>query len=270
MEEAFADFGHIAGDVVLFGAPVSNREATAAFISRLESEGISPRSAICTGDVVAYCANPAETVDLLRAFGCPVIAGNCEVQLAGDADDCGCGFVSGSVCDTLSEAWFAHARASLGPDARRWMAELPQFGVFTHARGRFAVIHGGATQINRYIWPNDPASVYEEEVAQVRQIMGHVDGIVCGHAGIAFQRQVAGVHWINAGSIGMPPHDGRPETRYARLSADGVVFERLRYDWGVAKASMHSAGLTQGYDKTLIDGVWPSEDVLPPTLRRAG
>ncbi len=34
-------------------------------------------------------------------------------------------------------------------------------------------------------------------------------------------------------------------------------------------AAMERAGLTQGYHSALRSGYWPSEDVLPPELRRA-
>ena len=44
---------------------------------------------------------------------------------------------------------------------------------------------------------------------------------------------------------------------------------RLAYDHAAAAADMRAAGLTQGYDRALETGWWPSEDVLPPALRRA-
>ena len=79
---------------------------------------------------------------------------------------------------------------------------------------------------------------------------------------------VGGKHWINTGAIGLPPHDGRPETRYATLSDGEVTFQRLSYDHDTAFARMRAAGLTQGYHQTLNTGLWPSEDVLPEELRR--
>ena len=74
--------------------------------------------------------------------------------------------------------------------------------------------------------------------------------------------------WINAGAIGLPPHDGRPETRYAVLTDGDVVFHRLSYDYETERQAMTDAGLVQGYDQTLSTGIWPSEEVLPPELRR--
>lgn len=258
-----ADLGAVEGEVILFGGPYSNLAALEALAERV---GATP--AICTGDVVAYCGAPAETVTRLRALGWPVVAGNCERQLAEGAGDCGCGFGEGTECDLLSRGWYAHADAALDADACAWMAVLPDMAVFSHSGRRYAVIHGGATAINRFLWPSSPEAAFAEEVAAITAAVGPVDAVVAGHCGIAFQREVAGVHWINAGAIGLPPHDGRPETRFVRLTGQGAVIERLDYDWQAAQSAMRAVGLVQGYDATLETGVWPSEDVLPDELRR--
>ncbi|MEM8632901.1 MAG: metallophosphoesterase family protein [Pseudomonadota bacterium] len=262
------ELGHLEGEVIVFGGPVSNLHATEAFLQRMGAEGRAPRQVICTGDLAAYCGHPAETIAAVRAFGCAVVAGNCEEQLAGAAKDCGCGFGDGTACDALSGAWYAHAAAAVTDDQRQWMADLPKLVTFTHARGRFAVIHGGAQSINRFIWSTSPEDLFAEEIATLRARLGDIDGVFAGHSGIAFQRSVDSVHWINAGSIGMPPHDSRDATRYARLTNDGVLIERLAYDAAAARAAMESVGLTQGYHRTLTDGLWPSEDVLPAELKQ--
>ena len=85
------DLGPMDGPVVLFGGPYSNLEALQALAGV-----IGERNAICTGDVVAYGAEPVETVNLMRAMAVPSIAGNCERQVAKGALDCGCGFDEGS------------------------------------------------------------------------------------------------------------------------------------------------------------------------------
>ena len=77
-----ADFGHFEGPLVLCGGPYSNLQATEAMV-----EAARGRPVICTGDVVAYCADPAATVRLVRASGWHVIAGNCEQQIAEGAED---------------------------------------------------------------------------------------------------------------------------------------------------------------------------------------
>jgi len=200
--------------------------------------------------------------------GWPTIAGNVERQLAADADDCGCGFEDGSTCDRLSAKWYAHARNEMTDDLRSRMAALPDIATVTVEGRRYAVIHGGVTDISRFLWPSSPDEDFATEIETLRDILGHIDGVIAGHSGIAFHRDVAGVQWINAGALGLPPHDGRPMTRYAMLDRGEVTIHRLNYDWQGAQAAMRAAGLTDGYDVTLETGIWPSEDVLPPALMR--
>ncbi len=257
-----ADFGHFEGPVVLCGGPYSNLQATQAMVA-----AAGDRPVICTGDVVAYCADPAATVELVRASGWHVIAGNCEQQIAEGADDCGCGFGDGTACDLLSRGWYPHALAATGQEARDWMAALPEVATFVQDGRRYAVVHGGGTAVNRFIWPSSADSDFEAEIAAVERMTGPLDGVVAGHCGVAFNRCVGRHHWINAGAIGLPPHDRRPETRYAVLDAGEVTIERLAYDHDGARAAMEAAGLQQGYDAALSSGVWPSEDILPPELR---
>ena len=257
------DFGRFDTPVVLFGGPYSNLEALRALCETLDG-----RPAICTGDVVAYGGNPNETLELTRNVGFPVVAGNCERQIALGADNCGCGFGDGGACDLMSKAWYPIALASCDADARAWMAALPDLGIFVQDGLRYAVIHGGATDISRYIWPSSARADFIAEIDAIETAVGAVDGIVAGHSGIAFSRRIGRHHWINPGVIGLPPHDGRRETRYAVLNGGDVTIHRLAYDVDGARAAMKSKGLTQGYHDTLVTGIWPSEDILPPELRR--
>ena len=263
------DLGELRGDFLIFGGPYSNAQASTALIDAARAHGIVPENCICTGDVVAYCADPVATLALIRGFGGPVVAGNCERQLAQDAPDCGCGFEQGRACDLLSLGWYGYADARVGAPDRAWMAALPDLITFAHQARRYAVIHGGARDISRFLWPVSPAEVFAQEIAVIEQAVGPVDVVLAGHCGLAFARDIGRHRWINAGVIGMPPHDGRAQTRYAVISGQGVVFHRLGYDVDGAAAAMEAVGLTQGYHTALRRGIWPSEDVLPAGMRRA-
>jgi hypothetical protein len=114
------------GPLMVFGGPYSNLEATQAALDEAARLGIPADRIICTGDVVAYGADAAATVDLVRDGVGHVVMGNCEQSLAAGSDDCGCGFPAGSSCERLSAAWFAHGSRELNVDARTWMADLPR------------------------------------------------------------------------------------------------------------------------------------------------
>ena len=265
--KTYHDLGELHGDVLIFGGCYSNAAATNALFDRAAGLGVRPSNLICTGDVCGYCADTQTTIKLVRGSGCAVIAGNVERQLADDADDCGCGFEEGTTCSLLSRDWYGYAQKTVGEEARTWMAGLPDFVSFTHFGKRYAVIHGGTTDISQFLWPCSAPNDFLSEVQALIEIMGSIDGVISGHSGVAFHRQIDGLDWINAGSVGLPPNDGRAATRYAVLGEYGVVFHRLDYDPSTSIVSMQEAGLVQGYDQTLTSGYWPSEDVLPPEMR---
>ena len=170
--------------------------------ARAEELGIPPSSTICTGDVVAYCAEPEETTALVRDWGCHVIAGNCEEQLAAAAEDCACGFEEGSECDRLAKGWYPFANALLSPASRAWMAALPKTLTFTLGGLRFRVIHGGVDLINRFVFASE-RDVLAEELERAG-----ADVIIAGHAGVPFIERVGRRTWFNPGVIGMPANDG--------------------------------------------------------------
>lgn len=261
------DLGKLSRPVLIFGGPYSNLQAVQSLRAVATGQGIEAQNVICTGDVVAYCADPAATVAALRDWGCHVVAGNCEKQLAAGAMDCGCGFEAGSTCDLLSAGWYAHADKHVSAEARAWMGGLPDMAVFTHEGARHAVIHGGLSDISRFLWPVSPDAELQEEIALIEAATGPVDRVLAGHCGMAFTRQIGAVEWVNAGVIGMPPNQGRVETGYAILD-QGVTLHDLAYDHTAAHGAMVAAGLTQGYHDALLSGYWPSEDVLPSSLRR--
>lgn len=262
------DIGTLEGAVLVFGGPYSNLQATQALIEEARARGIPAERCICTGDVVAYCAQPAETVAALRDFGCWVVAGNCEQQLAAGALDCGCGFEAGTVCDRLSAGWYAHASAHVAAQDRAWMVGLPDLMTFAHQGRRYAALHGGATDVSRFLWPVSQDEAFAEEFTALEALCGPVDGVIAGHSGLPFLRMLGARRWINAGAIGMPPNEAAPQTRFAVLDETGVRFHAMGYDHRAAAQAMKEAGLTQGYDAALSSGLWPSEDVLPPILRQ--
>ena len=263
----WADLGVLDGPLLLFGGPYSNLQAVKALAAFAAARDVPGGQMICTGDIVAYCGAPSEGVAAIRALGCAVVAGNCELQLASGAEDCGCGFAPGSSCDMLSGAWYTHAAQALAAEAKTWMGALPDVAVFQHQGQRYGVIHGGVRDVARFIWSESAEAVFEEEWQALEEVVGPVDPIIAGHSGLPFIHETPRGRWINAGVIGMPPHDGAQQTRVAVLDGGEVTFHRLSYDVAGAVADMAKAGLPRAYADALQSGYWPSEDVLPPGLR---
>lgn len=255
----------LTGPALVFGGPYSNLEATQAVLGEAARRAIPPSHVICTGDVVAYCADAVETVALIRRSGIHVLLGNCEESLGAGAADCGCGFAEGTACDLLSVAWFAHASRTLGPAERQWMAALPRTLIVEIAGLRLAVVHGSFAQINRFVFASTPDQVKIGDLD-----LAQVDGILAGHCGLPFTQTFGGRLWHNSGAVGIPANDGTPRIWCSLLTPGRnprtLTIEHLALDYPYAQtaAKMRGTGLPEGYARALATGLWPSCDVLPP------
>lgn len=266
LTDILRDLGTVSEPVLIFGGPYGNLEATTAVLAEADRRGIPPERIVCTGDVAAYCADARATVDVVRCAGFHTIMGNCEEALAFDGEDCGCGFRPDSPCDLLSRQWFAHARAQLDGDRRNWMATLPRQLRLTMNGRRLAVLHGGATDIGRYVFASTPTA---EKKAELERL--DVDGVIGGHCGLPFTHVFGGGLWHNAGAVGMPANDGTPKVWFSVIAAIGDDIEishwPLEYDHATTAAKMRDAGLPIAYARALEDGLWPSMEVLPRAER---
>jgi len=260
------DLGPIEGPLLLFGGPYSNLQATQAMRRETERIGIPPSRVICTGDIVAYCAEPDAVVREIRDWGVTVVMGNCEESLATDSPDCGCGFEDGTACSLLSDSWYRFSTQNTGDGHRNWMGELPRSVRFNLADHTFLVVHGAPSSINRFIFESTPAAEKTRELKRA-----DTDVVIGGHCGIPFGQRVGEKFWLNSGAIGMPANDGSRDGWYLLLNPiDGGIragWQRLRYDWHRAQLAMRQAGLANGYADTLGTGLWPSMDVLPDDER---
>jgi predicted phosphodiesterase len=256
------ELGQLRGTLLFFGGPYSNLQATQALKSVADHLAIPASNVICTGDTVAYCAQPNETVELLQDWGGTVVMGNCEESLGFGAGDCGCGFEPGSACNALAEKWYRYADRHILTPHRQWMRGLPRMVKFKFLRKQFAVIHGGVKKINQFTF----CSTSTEDKWREIQAAG-VDGIIGGHCGLPFTQQFRDKVWHNPGVIGLPANDGTSRVWYSLWSeVEGKIkieHRSMNYDAGLTRTKMLNAGLDEGYADTLRTGLWPSVDVLP-------
>src|SRR5258708_3047258 len=226
--------------VLVFGGCYSNLQATQALLAEAGRLGVPPDRMICTGDVIAYGADPQATLALIREAGIATVMGNCEESLAQDAGDCGCGFTPGSACDRLSAAWFTYATNHVAHTDRLWMAALPQRIDLVLAGHRIAVVHGAPSRINRFVFASTP----DPEIAAELTLTG-AEGGIGGHWGVPFTRQIGTLLWHNTGAIGMPANDGTPRGWFSLLTpcGDGIEIRHLplNYNHRGAAQSMRAA-----------------------------
>jgi len=253
--------------LLIFGGPYSNLAATRALLVEAARLGFSANEMLCTGDVIAYCGEPAETLDLIADSGIQVVMGNCEESLSAEKDDCGCGFEAGTQCEVLSVQWFDFATKKITRDHRRWMAALPRQVHVEIGGCKMLATHASTSSINEFIFASSCA---ENKLAQMAG--ADVDGIISGHSGIAFAQIISDKLWLNAGAIGMPANDGTPRLWFAILETTGndidVQIRSLTYDPSPSINAMSERGLASGYRDCLSTGLWPSMDVLPGQERK--
>lgn len=260
------DLGDLKSPLLLFGGPYGNLAATQALRQRAEIAGFKPEQIICNGDLVAYCGEPSQTVELIRDWGIHVLQGNCEESLAALSADCGCGFDPGSQCAALSQRWYQVCSEQTTEEQRQWMGSLPRQICFTLAGVRFCLVHGSPASINEFIFPSTDAGRKQTLVEE-----SEVDVVIGGHSGIPFGDALESGYWLNTGVIGLPANDGTPDGWYLTLEpqAGGIScrWYRLEYDSFTIQRKTEETGL-DAYARTLETGLWPSLDILPETERR--
>ncbi len=260
---ATLDLGVVDAPLFVFGGPYSNLAATRRVIEIATERGFPADRIVCTGDIIAYCAHPAETLEAIRSAGINVVMGNCEESLGEQLDDCGCGFEEGSACDVLSRSWYAYAQSKIDDDARAWMRGLPRRIEARVAGLRIVFLHGDSSNISGWVFASTPADDLTAHFDNT-----NADVIVGGHCGLPFARRLGdGRAWINAGVVGMPANDGTKRGWFATLHpGNGAIAAELMpftYDTGEEARAMAQNGLPDGYRNGLIDGLWPNMDVLP-------
>ncbi len=171
-------------------------------------------AAIVVGGDVAMGPLPSETLERLRSVGDRVrwIRGNADRELAPGEDGL-------APPDVL--AW---AREQLSAEQIQFLHGLPErLELEVDGLGRVQFCHAS---------PRNDVDVFlegtqEERVAPLFAGV-EADTVVCGHTHMQFDREIAGIRVINAGSVGMPYED-EPGAYWALLGP-GVEHRRTDYD----------------------------------------
>tara|TARA_R110002051_G_scaffold258937_4_gene318272 strand:+ start:8912 stop:10123 length:1212 start_codon:yes stop_codon:yes gene_type:complete len=262
MDKKIKDLGTLSGKILIFGGIYSNLQALEALVQVAKKEGINADHCICTGDIVGYCAQPEETMQLFRSWGAKSIAGNVELQLFEGAEDCGCDFKEGSRCDDFSKLWYPFAKSRLTSKSILEMGALPNYLTFSYGGKKVAVIHGSHDHISEFIFESTP-----DEIKLKNHKVFDADVILAGHCGLPFSQQIDEKYWLNPGVIGMPANDGTPRVWYLILEIEKGILkythQYLEYDYVTTFNLMKANHLPLEYAETLTSGLWDNMEILP-------
>ena len=262
MDKKITDLGVLKGKTLLFGGVYSNLQALEALKAIAEKENIPAENCICTGDIVGYCAQPEETVQLLKIWKAKGILGNVEIQLGENAEDCGCDFTEGSRCDGFSKLWYPFTQSKLSKNSIEYLATLPDHLTFTYAGKKAIVVHGDFFNVSEFIFKSTDWEIKAKNFEETQS-----DVIIAGHCGLPFNQEKDDKLWLNPGVIGMPANDGSPQVWYAILDdTDGVLkysHYNLDYNYKLTNKLMQNGLLPEEYARTIITGIWDNTEILP-------
>lgn len=262
MDKKIENLGKLSGTVLIFGGVYSNLQAFEKLKAYAIAEGIPPENCICTGDTVAFCAQPDECVQLLKNWGVKSIAGNVEIQLRTQSDNCGCDYREGSRCDGFSKLWYPYAQSQLSKDSLDYMKMLPDNLSFEYAGKKIMVVHGSYKYVAEFIYKSTPWEIKQENFD-----LSQADVIIGGHCGLPFNDKRNDKIWLNSGALGMPANDGTTRVWYATLCDEGGNFNfthhSLEYDNKLTSKLMKNGLLAEEYSRTIITGIWDNCEILP-------
>lgn len=217
------------------------------------------------GDLVGYGPWPDEVVALLRTRGIAGIAGNYDSTVAAGYKHCGCRYEDARQ-ESLSHLSFTWTCAHVSAATKAWLGALP-FRLDVRPLGghvagpTLTLVHGNPV-LNTVYWTEDrPDRFCTEMAARAGARAGDI--VAFGHTHRPWQRVVAGIQFVNTGSVGRPK-DGDWRAGYVLLEVGAgepvVEFVRVEYDLARAAAAIRASELPDDLADFLESGGESSRD----------
>jgi putative phosphoesterase len=183
-----------------------NAPALAAVLAEVER---AEADLIVFGGDLTWGPLPEETFELVRGLGASFVRGNADRA------------VLENVSETEREQWM---QAHHTDEMRELLAGFEeQVVVEVDGLGAVRFCHGSPRTDEECVTPETPEERVREFSAGVEERV-----IVTAHVHIQFDREVAGIRSVNAGSVGLP-YEGRSGAYWALLGPD-VELRRTEYD----------------------------------------
>jgi putative phosphoesterase len=230
----------------------ANRHALDATLADVQAQ--RPELVYCLGDLVGYAAFPNEVTERIRSEGFPTVMGNYDDGVGFDRAECGCAYKA-PLDRELGQQSLEWTKAHTAGGNKAFLRTLvPQIRVESDGR-RILLVHGSPRRMNEYLFEDRALSSFQR-LAQTSE----ADVVLFGHTHVPFTKEVNGVLFVNAGSVGKPK-DGNPRACYAILdfSRDpAVTFRRVEYDVEAAAEAVRRSGLPATFARDLELGGVPA------------
>lgn len=190
------------------------------------------------GDLVGYAPWPSETVELLRMHEVSGVAGNYDSTVATDYKHCGCQYEDARQ-EELSHLSYQWTREHTSRETKQFLGALPfRLDVRLHgghAAGPTAILVHGTPTLNTVYWTEDRSDGFCTHMATLAGAKAG-DVIAFGHTHKPWTRIVAGITFVNTGSVGRPK-DGDWRAGYVMLNVDGdrVAVEGIRIEYDIER-----------------------------------
>ena len=227
--------------LALIGDIHGNLSALEAVLAELGREAVD--DVVCLGDV-AVGPQPVETVERLRALGCPVVMGNWDAWFFGEMPR-----LDGEIGQVLADlrSW---AVARLTSEHRDYFASFaPTVQMRLSDGAALLAFHGSPRSFEESIWATTPE-------AELEQMLGGRPALVfaAGHTHSQLFRRFGESVVVNPGSVGLPfrrIEQGvmriAPWAEYALLTCDdghlSVELRRTVFDVEAFLAVMRRSGM---------------------------
>jgi putative phosphoesterase len=232
----------------------SNLQALEAVLTDLSAQPEIDRI-YCLGDLVGYGPDPNGVVARIRELGVPTVMGNYDDGIGFERGDCGCAYKT-DVDRRIGELSVSWTEQHTTANSKAFLRTLlPEIRVTVDEK-RVLLVHGSPRRINEYLFEDRDLRSFQRLAAGA-----DADVIVFGHTHIPFTKDVEGVLFVNAGSVGKPK-DGDPRACYTLLDIDAsriaVRFRRIVYDVSAVAAAIQQSGLPNELADQLVSGGTPT------------
>jgi len=231
--------------IAIFSDIHGNLQALEAVLADIHRQ--QPDAVYCLGDLVGYGANPNEVTERIRHNAFPTIMGNYDDGVGFDRDECGCAYREDAERERgqRSLEW---TRVRVTAENKAYLRTLKPEMRFEADGKRVLLVHGSPRKMNEYLFEDRPLSSFQRLAAA-----SNADLIVFGHTHKPYVKEVDGVTFLNAGSVGKPK-DGDWRACYVLLESGTPTFRRLEYDVTTAAAAIRATDLPHEFAADIESG----------------